>query len=89
MPARNFHVRQAAVSALSAWAKGHDYAESLVERHAQRRKLTAADRGLLQAILFGVLRNRRLLDHLIHGQDFIDEDVIRSLFPEAAGSTAG
>jgi len=30
-----------------------------------------------------------LLDHLIHGQDFIDEDVIRSLFPEAAGSTAG
>ena len=65
MPARNFHVRQAAVSALRAWAKGHDYAESLVERHAQRRKLGAADRGLLQAILFGVLRNRRLLDHWI------------------------
>lgn len=65
MPARNFHVRQAAVSALRAWAKGHDYAESLVERHAQRRRLSAADRALLQAILFGVLRNRRLLDHWI------------------------
>lgn len=65
MPAKNFHVRQAAVSALHAWAKGHDYAETLVERHAQRRMLSAADRGLLQAILFGVLRHRRLIDHWI------------------------
>jgi 16S rRNA (cytosine967-C5)-methyltransferase len=65
MPAKNFHVRQAAVSALRAWAKGHDYAESLVERHAQRRMLSASDRGLLQAILFGVLRHRRILDHWI------------------------
>ena len=65
MSAKNFHVRQAAVSALRAWAKGHDYAESLVERHAQRRKLSSADRALLQAILFGVLRHRRLLDHWI------------------------
>ena len=65
MPTKNFHVRQAAVSALRAWAKGHDYAETLIERHAQRRKLSSADRGLLQAILFGVLRNRRLLDYWI------------------------
>jgi len=65
MPAKNFHVRQAAVSALHAWAQGHDYAESLIERHAQRRKLSSPDRGLLQAILFGVLRHRRLLDHWI------------------------
>jgi len=65
MPAKQFHVRQAAVSALRAWAKGRDYAESLVDRHAQRRRLSAADRALLQAILFGVLRNRRLLDHWI------------------------
>ncbi|MBK1881755.1 16S rRNA (cytosine(967)-C(5))-methyltransferase RsmB [Luteolibacter pohnpeiensis] len=65
MPAKNFHVRQAAVSALRAWAKGHDYAETLIDRHAQRRMLSAADRGLLQAILFGVLRHRRLLDHWI------------------------
>lgn len=65
MPAKNFHVRQAAVSALTAWAKGHDYAETLIERHAQRRKLSSADRALLQAILFGVLRHRRLLDYWI------------------------
>ena len=65
MSAKNFHVRQAAVSALRAWAKGHDYAETLIDRHAHRRMLSSADRRLLQAILFGVLRNRRLLDHWI------------------------
>jgi 16S rRNA (cytosine967-C5)-methyltransferase len=65
MPAKNFHVRQAAVSALRAWAKGHDYAETLIDRHSQRRKLSPADRSLLQAILFGVLRHRRVLDHWI------------------------
>lgn len=65
MPPKNFHVRQAAVSALHAWAEGHDYAETLVERHAHRRQLSSQDRGLLQAILLGVLRNRRLLDHWI------------------------
>jgi 16S rRNA (cytosine967-C5)-methyltransferase len=65
MSAKNFHVRQAAVSALRAWVKGHDYAETLIDRHSHRRMLSSADRGLLQAILFGVLRNRRLLDHWI------------------------
>lgn len=65
MPAKNFHVRQAAVSALRAWAKGHDYAETLIDRHAHRRMLSSQDRGLLQAILFGVLRHRRLIDHWI------------------------
>ena len=65
MPAKNFHVRQAAVSALRAWAKGQDYAESLIERHASRRQLNSSDRKLLQAILYSVLRNRKLLDHWI------------------------
>jgi 16S rRNA (cytosine967-C5)-methyltransferase len=82
MPAKNFHVRQAAVSALRAWAKGHDYAESLIERHAQRRKLSSQDRHLLQAILFGVLRHRRLIDHWIanlrHGRlDPETRDILR------------
>ena len=57
--------RRAAVSALRAWAKGHDYAETVVDRHARRQSLKGPDRGLLQAIVFGVLRNRRLLDHWI------------------------
>jgi len=65
MSAKKFHVRQAAVSALHSWARGQDYAESLIERHAQRRQLSSADRALLQAILYAVLRHRRLLDHWI------------------------
>ncbi|MBB5352277.1 16S rRNA (cytosine967-C5)-methyltransferase [Haloferula luteola] len=57
--------RRAAVSILRAWAKGHVYAESLIERHASRNNLSASDRGLLNAIVLGVLRHRRLLDHWI------------------------
>lgn len=63
MSAKN--VRRAAVSALRAWSKGHAYAESLVERHARRNDLSPADRALLNAIVIGVIRNRRLLDHWI------------------------
>lgn len=57
--------RRAAVSILRAWAKGHAYAENLIERHAARNELSAADRALLNAIVLGVLRHRRLLDHWI------------------------
>lgn len=59
------NVRRAAVSALRAWSKGHAYAESLIERHADRNQLSSADRRFLQAILLGVLRNRSLLDYWI------------------------
>ncbi|MDB6076996.1 MAG: sun protein, partial [Akkermansiaceae bacterium] len=57
--------RRAAVSILRAWAKGHVYAESLIERHASRNELSPQDRGLLNAIVLGVLRHKRLLDHWI------------------------
>ena len=57
--------RRAAVSILRAWSKGHAYAENLIERHASRNDLSAADRALLNAIVLGVLRNLRLLDHWI------------------------
>jgi len=59
------NVRRAAVSALRAWAKGHVYADSLIERHAERNHLSSQDRALFKAILTGVLRNRSLLDHWI------------------------
>ncbi|MDA0766318.1 MAG: hypothetical protein O3A87_07970 [Verrucomicrobia bacterium] len=65
MPEQRKNVRRAAVSALRAWAKGHDYAETLVERHANRNNLSASDRALLNSILLAVLRHRRLLDHWI------------------------
>lgn len=76
VPAKH-NIRRAAAAALHAWAKGHDYAETLVERHAQRYQLSSADRHLLHAILFGVLRQRRLLDHFIGKarQGKLDPDV--------------
>lgn len=64
MPAQH-NIRRAAHAALHSWGKGHDYAETLIERHAQRYQLSAADRGLLHAIIFGVLRHRRVLDRII------------------------
>ncbi|MGB6220719.1 RsmB/NOP family class I SAM-dependent RNA methyltransferase [Haloferula sp.] len=57
--------RRAAVSILRAWEKGHVYADGLIERHASRNELSSSDRGLLNAIVLGVLRHRRLLDHWI------------------------
>lgn len=59
------NVRRAAISALRAWAKGHAYMDSLIERHAARNSLSRQDRALLQSIVSAVLRNRRLLDHWI------------------------
>lgn len=59
------NVRRAAVSALRAWAKGHAYADSLIERHAVRNHLSPADRAFFKTILLGVLKNRSLLDHWI------------------------
>ena len=64
VPAQH-NIRRAAHAALHAWGNGHDYAETLVERHAQRYQLSASDRGLLNAIIFGVLRHRRVLDAII------------------------
>ena len=65
MPKSEKNVRRAAVSALRAWAKGHAYADSLVERHSERNHLSSSDRAFLKTILLGVLRNRSLLDHWI------------------------
>lgn len=59
------NVRRATVNALRAWSKGHVYADSLIERHAERNHLSQADRKFMQAILMGVLRHRSLLDHWI------------------------
>jgi 16S rRNA (cytosine967-C5)-methyltransferase len=57
--------RRAALDILREWSKGHAYAENLIDREATRLGLSSADRGLLNAIVLGVLRNLRLLDHWI------------------------
>lgn len=65
MSSQATNVRRAAVSALRAWAKGHTYMDSLIERHAAKNSLSRQDRAMLQSIVSAVLRNRRLLDHWI------------------------
>ncbi len=62
MPKQDKNVRRAAVSILRAWSKGHDYAESLISRHATRNNLAPNDRALLQAIIMAVIRHKNLLD---------------------------
>ncbi|WP_411847503.1 transcription antitermination factor NusB [Roseibacillus persicicus] len=82
MPKQDKNIRRAAVSILRAWSKGHVYAENLIDKHARRNHLSSADRGLLNAIILAVLRNRRLLDFYIarcrHGKlDHETRDILR------------
>jgi len=65
MPKQEKNVRRAAVSALRAWSKGHEYAESLINKQASKNNLSSEDRALLQAIIMAVLRHKNLLDHWI------------------------
>lgn len=65
MPKQEKNVRRAAVSALRAWAKGQDYADSLVDRQASKNHLSKQDRALLNSILMAVLRHRSIIDHWI------------------------
>ncbi|MBK1834170.1 RsmB/NOP family class I SAM-dependent RNA methyltransferase [Roseibacillus ishigakijimensis] len=82
MPKQDKNIRRAAVSILRAWSKGHDYADSLIDKHARKNHLSPSDRGLLNAIILAVLRNRRLLDFYIarlrHGKlDHETRDILR------------
>lgn len=58
------NVRRLAWKALIRWNKGGIFAETLVARAAAEHKLAAADRALLQALLYDTLRNLSWLDHL-------------------------
>jgi len=71
------NVRRAAVSALRAWSKGHDYAETLIERHSSRNNLSSQDRNLLNSILMAVIRNKSALDFWISRlrKGKLDDDV--------------
>lgn len=57
--------RQTALNCLMRWHEGHSFAETLVDRECSRAQLSPADRHLVQALVFGVLRNRTWLDHVI------------------------
>ena len=57
--------RQAALACLTRWHEGRAFAETLVDRECSRLSLSPADRHLVQALVFGVLRNQSWLDHVI------------------------
>ena len=57
--------RQTALNCLKSWHAGRSFAETLVDRECSRAALPPADRHLVQALVFSVLRNRTWLDHII------------------------
>ncbi len=57
--------RQVALACLSRWNKGKAFAETLVDKECAAAQLSAEDRHLVQALVFGVLRNRSWLNHII------------------------
>lgn len=59
------NIRRMAAEALEEWEDGHIYAESLVDNSARAYEISREDRNLLNALIIGVVRNRRLLDHWI------------------------
>ena len=50
--------RQTALTCLMRWHEGRSFAETLVDRECSRAALSTADRHLVQALVFGVLRNQ-------------------------------
>lgn len=61
-PHKPLSPRAAALRCLMRWEKGGVFAETLIAREAVG--MAPADRAMLQAIVLGVLRNLRWLDHL-------------------------
>lgn len=59
------NVRRIASEALEEWEEGHIYAESLVDNAARAFQLSREDRNLLNALIIGCIRNKRLLDFWI------------------------
>ncbi|MBT9448867.1 hypothetical protein ICN84_02130 [Akkermansia glycaniphila] len=57
--------RQIAAECLSRWSTSHAFAETLVARHTSDAGLGPSDRALVQAIVYGTLRNKTWLEHII------------------------
>ena len=61
---RRKSVRALAWEGLQRWSRGGIFAETIVARAARQCELSHADRALLQAILYGTIRQLSWLDHL-------------------------
>lgn len=58
--------RQVALNCLKHWYENRAFAETLVDRECTRAELSTADRHLVQALVFGVLRHQSWLNHVIN-----------------------
>ena len=56
--------RKIAWNCLQRWGRGGVFAETLINRECESVTLTSMNRSLVQALVFGVIRNMRWLDHL-------------------------
>ena len=63
MPSIVENARSLAWKALLRWNCGGIFAETLIARAAEEKKLSLPDRGLMQSIVYTTLRNLRLLEH--------------------------
>ena len=74
--------RAVALTALTTWHRGKRFADSIVQQLLARETLSAADRGFVTELFYGVLRNLTLLDFWIaqlrHGAlDHNSRDLLR------------
>lgn len=63
MPPHAENARSLAWKALLRWNRGGVFAETLIAHAAAENKLSSADRGLMQSIVYATLRNLRLLEY--------------------------
>ncbi len=60
-----FALRRSSSLLLRDWEKTDAFAADLVDQTASRQRLEPRDRAALQRIVYAVIRNQRLLDHII------------------------
>lgn len=57
--------RQVALQCLQKWEAGNAFAETVIDQMADKARLVTSDRNLMQAIVFGVLRNKTWLAYVL------------------------
>lgn len=57
--------RQVALQCLQKWEAGNAFAETIIDQTADKARLATSDRNLMQAVVFGVLRNKTWLDYVL------------------------
>ena len=79
------NVRRSVVQLLERWDASSSHAQDLLNAAFERSSIPVKDRALMQHLLFGILRNRRVLalwiDHLRSGKGkgALDDDTRRVL----------